>query len=103
VPVLAGSDLGSAGMAPGETLHDELGLLVAAGYSTADALRAATLNPATFLGAADSMGRVDSGFVADLVVLEGNPLADIRNTMRIVAVIRAGSLLSSAELDGLRH
>lgn len=103
VPVLAGTDLGSAGMAPGETLHDELGLLVAAGYSTADALRAATLNPATFLGAADSMGRVDSGFVADLVVLEGNPLADIRNTMRIVAVIRAGSLLSSAELDGLRH
>jgi imidazolonepropionase-like amidohydrolase len=90
VPILAGTDLGSAGIVPGESLHDELALLVDAGYSLAEALRAATLNPATFLGIADSVGKVDSGYVADLLLLEGNPLADIHNTRRIVAVIQAG-------------
>jgi imidazolonepropionase-like amidohydrolase len=86
--------LGSGGMVPGESLHDELALLVVAGYSPAEALRAATLNPATFLGAADSMGKAESGYVADLVILEGNPLSDIRNTRRIAAVIRAGVVVS---------
>jgi imidazolonepropionase-like amidohydrolase len=94
LPVMAGTDLGSGGMVPGESLHDELALLVVAGYSPAEALRAATLNPATFLGAADSMGKAESGYVADLVLLEGNPLSDIRNTRRIAAVIRAGVVVS---------
>jgi imidazolonepropionase-like amidohydrolase len=90
LPVMAGTDLGSSGIIPGESLHDELSLLVAAGYTPAAALRAATLNPAIYLGAADTLGRVAAGFVADLVVLEANPLEDIRNTRRIAAVIRAG-------------
>ncbi len=85
-------------MVPGESLHDELALLVAAGYSAVEALRAATVNPATMLGSSDSMGRVDSGYVADLVVLEGNPLSDIRNTRRIAAVIRAGALVSRRDV-----
>lgn len=93
LPVLAGTDLGSAGIVPGESLHDELALLVEAGFSPAEALRAATLNPATLLGVADSIGKVQAGFVADLVLLEGDPLADIRNTKRIVAVIQGGTVL----------
>jgi cytosine/adenosine deaminase-related metal-dependent hydrolase len=94
LPIMAGTDLGSAGIVPGESLHDELSLLVASGYSPVEALRAATINPATYLGAADTLGRVAAGYVADLAVLQANPLADIHNTRRIVAVIRAGALLA---------
>ncbi len=94
LPIMAGTDLGSAGIVPGESLHDELGLLVASGYTPVEALRAATINPATYLQAADTLGRVAAGYVADLVVLQANPLADIHNTRRIVAVIRAGALLA---------
>lgn len=90
LPILAGTDLGSSGMIPGESLHDELGLLVAAGYTPVEALRAATLNPATYLQAADTLGRVAPGFVANLVVLAANPLEDIRNTRSIVAVVHDG-------------
>jgi len=103
LPLLAGTDLGSAGMVPGEGLHDELALLVAAGFSPDAALRAATLNPALFLGIADSVGKIDAGYVADLVLLEGNPLADIAHTRRIAAVIRNGGVLSHADLDSLRR
>jgi imidazolonepropionase-like amidohydrolase len=103
LPMLSGTDLGSAGIVPGESLHDELMLLVEAGLSPVEALRTATLNPATFLGIADSVGKVDSGYVADLVLLEANPLADIRNTRRIAGVIRAGIFLSPATLDSLRR
>ena len=103
VPVLAGTDLGSAGIVPGESLHDELALLVEAGFSTEDALRAATVNPAVFLGAADSMGKVASGYVADLVLLQGNPLLDIRNTRRIVGVMQRGAFLLRSTLDSLRR
>ena len=91
--VMAGTDLGSPGIIPGESLHDELALLVAAGYTPAQALRAATLNPAIYLGAADTLGHVGPGCVADLVLLEANPLEDIHNTRRIAAVIRSGAVV----------
>lgn len=93
VPVMSGTDLGSAGIVPGESLHDELALLVTAGYTPAAALRAATLNPATYLQSADTLGTIGAGHVADLVILSGNPLADIHNTRRIVAVVHAGVAL----------
>ena len=103
LPILAGTDLGSSGITPGESLHDELALLVAAGFSPAEALRAGTHNPARFLGVADSLSRIDSGYVADLILLEGNPLADIQNTRRIASVMRSGRMLSPAVLDSLRR
>jgi len=103
LPILAGTDLGSAGMVPGATLHDEMALLVEAGFSPAEALRAATRNPTLFLGLGDSLGRVDSEYVADLVLLEGNPLSDIHNTRRIAGIIQGGSVLSQAVLDSLRR
>lgn len=93
IRLLAGTDLGTPGIMPGASLHDELVLLVDAGYTPVDVLRAATLNPAEFLGLTDSLGTVEAGKVADLVLLEANPLTDITNTRRIATVIRAGRVV----------
>src|SRR5262249_6152228 len=84
---------------PGFSLHDELMLLVAAGLTPAEALRAATLDPARFLGLNETLGTIDTGKVADLVLLDGNPLEDIRNTQRIDAVIANGRLFERKSLD----
>jgi imidazolonepropionase-like amidohydrolase len=66
-----------------------------------EALRAATLSPAIFFGLSDSLGTIEAGKIADLVVLDGNPLQDIRNTNRILAVISEGRLLDRKMLDGV--
>jgi imidazolonepropionase-like amidohydrolase len=92
VQFLAGTDLANPYIYPGFSLHDELSWLVSAGFTPAEALRAATLDPARFLGAADSLGSVELGKRADLVLLDGNPLQDIRNTTKIAAVVAAGRL-----------
>jgi hypothetical protein len=93
VRILAGTDAGQGDIRPGETLHQELELLVAAGLTPAEALRDATLEPARYLDATDSLGTVEPGKIADLVLLDANPLADIRNTRKIAAVISAGKFL----------
>ena len=112
VRLLAGTDVGARDMLPGFHLHDELQALVDAGLSPHEALAAATVNPARFLGLTDSLGTIAVGRVADLVLLEGNPLDDIGNTRRIVAVVAAGrlyrrdalqSLLERAARDAERH
>jgi len=101
VPLLAGSDLPNPFVYPGFGLHDELELLLRAGLTPAEALRTATINPARFLGLADSLGVVAPGKVADLVLLDGNPLEDIRNTRRIRAVVQGGRLRDRRALDQL--
>ncbi len=78
---------------PGFSLHQELQRFVAAGFTPMEALQTATLNPATFLGLADRLGTVEQGKLADLVLLDANPLDDIRNTQRITAVIVNGRYL----------
>ena len=97
VLILAGTDWGSFlsehGAQPGRCLHDELALLVEAGFTPAEVLRAATLNPALFLGLSDSLGTIEVGKTADLVLLEADPIQDIHNTTRIVAVIQKGHLV----------
>ena len=103
LPLLAGTDLGSSGIIAGQSLHDELELLTGAGFSTAEVLRSATSAPAQFLGLGDSLGKVAPGYVADLLVLEADPLADIRNTRRIAAVILAGTPIDSAMTAALRQ
>jgi imidazolonepropionase-like amidohydrolase len=103
VPVLAGTDLGGPYIFPGFSLHDELAFLVKAGLTPLAALRAATLNPARFLGSTDSLGTIAAGKLADLVLLAGNPLVDIRNTRRINAVMLRGRLLDRASLDELQR
>jgi cytosine/adenosine deaminase-related metal-dependent hydrolase len=93
IGLLAGTDLGSRGIIPGESLHDELDLLVQAGFTPAEALRAATLGPAEFLGLTDSLGTIEPGKVADLVLLDRDPLIDIRNTHSIALVVKSGRVL----------
>jgi len=86
---------------PGFKLHEELGLLVELGLTPRQALRAATLTPATVLGRAADFGSIDKGKIADLVLLDANPLDDIRNTQRISAVVAGGKLHRRADLDRL--
>jgi cytosine/adenosine deaminase-related metal-dependent hydrolase len=98
---LAGTDVGNPYCFPGFSLHDELGLLVQAGLTPMEALQSATLNPARFLGKEQEIGTVEEGKIADLVLLDANPLQDISNTQRIHAVVVNGRLLDGAALDAL--
>ena len=102
VPFLAGTDSGGVPyLYYGFSLHDELALLVQADFTPMEALQAATLKPAQFLGIADQLGTITEGKQADLVLLEANPLDDIRNTRRIRAVVVRGHYLDRAALDAL--
>lgn len=86
----AGTDSPRSWLVPGASLHEELELLVAAGLTPAEALRAATVDAARILGA-DSLAQIAPGRVADLLVLEGDPVADIRNLRRIGLVLLRGN------------
>jgi len=101
VPLMAGTDPPNPWCFPGFSLHDELGLLVSAGLSPLAALQTATLNPALFLNAADSLGLVKPGYRADLILLNENPLEDIANTRKIESVIAGGELLNRGKLDAI--
>ena len=97
--ILAGTDSQNPYVFYGFSLHDELGLLVEAGLSPMQALQTATLNPARFFGMEKDLGTVEEGKLADLVVLDANPLDTINNTRRINAVIYGGKLYPRASLD----
>ncbi|HXX22606.1 MAG TPA: amidohydrolase family protein [Terriglobia bacterium] len=100
VPILAGTDgLYSQG---GESLHSELELLVQAGLTPLQALQSATRDAAEFMGLSKSVGTVEPGKVADLVLLDANPLDDISNTRHINAVLLHGTLFSKDELAAMR-
>ncbi len=86
---------------PGLSVHQELAYLAGDGLTPLEALQAATLNPARFLGATDSLGTIKSGKVADLVLLDTNPLADITTTTTILAVMANGRYFDRAALDRL--
>lgn len=101
VLLLAATDVGIPTLVPGLSLHEELVLLGGAGLTPLEALRTATLNPTRVLGLADSLGTIEAGKVADLVLLDADPLADIRNTQRIRAVAVNGRYLDRAALDAL--
>lgn len=97
VPLLVGSEAGLMYAYPGFTLHDELALLVRAGLSPTEALRAATWEAAKFLGLDRKIGTVERHKDADLVVLDANPLTKIENTSKIHAVLVRGRLIDKAE------
>lgn len=102
VTLLAGTDVGETFLVPGASLHEELRTLVEqAGLSPLAALQAATLNPARVLGLSDSLGTVEAGKLADLVLLDADPLVEISNTQRIRAVVWDGRLFRRADLDRL--
>ncbi len=101
VPLLAGSDAASPFVLPGFGLHQELELLVEAGLSPRAALEAATIAPTRFLGLEASRGSIETGKLADIILLEKNPFQDIGNSRSIAAVIRQGRLIDRAELNAL--
>jgi len=93
IQFLAGVDVPNHYLYPGFSLHEELALLVEAGLTPMEALQAATINPAKFLGTTDSLGTIEKGKIADLVLLDANPLTDIHNTQMINAVFVNGKYL----------
>jgi imidazolonepropionase-like amidohydrolase len=99
VPLLAGTDMGVPWVYPGFSLHDELTALVRAGLSPAEALRTATVNPARYWNRAHELGEIGTGKLADLVLLDANPLADIGSTRKIRAVILDGQLFDRDRID----
>ncbi|MBS1874217.1 MAG: amidohydrolase family protein [Acidobacteria bacterium] len=106
VEIMAGTDTGDPYTVPGVTLQRELELLVKAGLTPAQALETATVIPARFLGWEESMGTLKAGMVADLVVLDANPLADIRNVSKVSGVAVRGRYLQRSQiraiLDGVK-
>jgi len=99
VKFIAGTDLANPYCFPGFSLHDELGLLVEAGLTPMEALQAATYNAVELLGLRDSLGTVEANKIADLVLLEANPLEDIGNTRKIAAVVVNGKYYPKPALN----
>ncbi len=92
---LAGCD----GLVPGFCLHDELEWFTRAGFTPLQALQTATINPARFLGREDTQGTIEVGKRADLILLEANPLVDIRNVAHIEDVVVRGKLVTKPAID----
>jgi imidazolonepropionase-like amidohydrolase len=103
VHILAGTDAPLRNSPPGFGLHEELMLMGRGGMSAFDVLRSATYEPVRYLGMLDSAGTVEAGKLADLVVLDGNPLLDIANTRRIRAVVANGRLFTGDDRQRLLH
>lgn len=97
--LLAGSDAPNLYAYPGFSLHEELELLVSAGLSTTEALRTATVNPARFFGRESELGTIEKGKLADLVLLDANPLENIANTKKVNTVVLNGRLFGRNDLD----
>ncbi|TMQ33847.1 MAG: hypothetical protein E6K70_10875 [Planctomycetota bacterium] len=90
VPLLAGTDAPEPYCPPGFALHQELELLVEAGLTPVAALQAATINNARSLKQDKHLGSIEAGKLADLIILDADPTADIRNTRKVVHVVRGG-------------
>lgn len=104
VRFLAGSDAGPAtGVPLGISLHEELELLVGAGFSPMEALQTATRDPALYFGILTLLGTIEEGKSADLVILDANPLDDIRNTRKISGVVMRGVYFPRQQLESLRN
>jgi hypothetical protein len=101
VKMMAGTDMPLIMLTPGFSLHEELVLMVEAGLSPLQALETATLQPALFFGIEDQQGAIDKGMMADLVLLDANPLEDINNIRRIWAVMKEGHLHNREVLDNI--
>ena len=102
VPLVLGTDaMGYPLLTPGSSLHHELELLVGSGLAPYDALRTATVAPAAFLGQIHEFGTVTPGTRADLLLIDGNPLDDVRRLRRPLGVMTRGRWFARTELDGM--
>ena len=103
VPFLAGTDTpAGVDVLPGISLHLELQRFVAAGFTPLEALQTATLNPARFINRLNDFGTVEPGRIADLVLLDANPLEDIANTRKLAGVVTDGRYLSREDLTQMQ-
>jgi tetratricopeptide (TPR) repeat protein len=98
IKLVVGTDAGNPAVFFGPSVHRELELLVEARISPAEAIKAATTNAAGILGKADKLGTISEGMLADILVVEGNPLENIQNTQNIFLVIKNGQILDREEL-----
>jgi imidazolonepropionase-like amidohydrolase len=101
VKILAGTDTAAPFVYPGFSLHQELALLVQAGLTPMQALQSATSRAAEFMGKNATQGTIEKGKVADLLLLDADPLADIHNTSRIRGVVVRGKMFDRSALDEL--
>jgi imidazolonepropionase-like amidohydrolase len=97
VTLMAGTDLGNEFLYPGSSLIEELELFVQAGLTPMEAIKAATITPATFAHMADSLGSITPGKLADLVVLDADPLQNISNLRRVHCVVLNGKIVQKGE------
>jgi len=100
VRMMVGTDGG--GQVPGQSIHQEFDELAKAGLSPLKILQMTTLNPSEFLGRTATMGSVEVGKNADIVLLDGNPVESVQNLHIIAGVVRAGFYYSQADLNALR-
>jgi len=101
VPIIAGTDAGVSGVVAGFSLHDELELLVQAGLTPQEALNSATLLSAQWLGIDKQIGSIETGKLADLILLDQNPLTDIKNSRKIAGVFVNGKWLDKTKIDAM--
>ena len=98
IPVAMGTDAGNVGTLHGPSVFRELGLMVQAGLTPLQVLRAATVNGARAMGMEHDLGTLAPGKLADLLILDGDPLAEVQNLARIHRVIKDGQLFAPEEL-----
>lgn len=101
VKIIAGTDYPNPFCYPGFSLHDELQLMVEGGMSSKQALQTATINPAIFMDKEAEFGTIEVGKTASLVLLNADPLADIKNTTTINAVFLRGKYLDNNAVEDL--
>jgi carboxylesterase type B len=102
VPIMVGTDVTDSYTFAGFSVHEELIDLVAAGLSNIEALRAATIIPAEYTNKQNELGSIEHGKIADLVILDKNPLTTISNSKRIYGVIQNGVYYDKEKIDELK-
>lgn len=101
VTFMAGTDAPIGFLVPGLSLHQEIEELCASGLSELEAIKTATINPAKYFNLEESLGRIKQGYIADLIILDKNPLENISYTKSIQAVIKDGYFMNRSYLDSL--
>ena len=99
VPMVTGTDAGTSGIVTGFSLHDELELLVDSGLTNEEALFSATRLPAEWLEIENNIGTIEINKYADLILLDANPLEDIKNTRTINGVFVNGTWLDKEQIE----
>ena len=92
IEFMAGTDTPLGFLIPGFSLHIELELLVESGMSELDAIKTATINPSRYFNMENYLGLIKEGYIADLILLNTNPLENIKNTLDISLVVKDGKV-----------